>query len=83
MTKPLTVAELADYLSVSATWVYRQVEAGAIPFTRLPSAGATRKPTRIRFTSDQVEQILRLGEQSVINPSVVDLATERRKRAAA
>ncbi len=50
----LTVAELAGYLNVSVAWVRKGVLERTLPFTKLGK--------NIRFTHEQVEQILTAGE---------------------
>lgn len=45
MDKLLTIADVAERLSVSRFWVYRRIESGQIPVVEL---GDTRKNQRIR-----------------------------------
>lgn len=42
-----TVRECAEYLSMSISWVYKQVEANAIPFAKL-GAALRFHPARVR-----------------------------------
>lgn len=76
MDKPLTVKGLAELLDVGEDWVYTQVAARAIPFSRLPGEGSNRK--LIRFTAAHVDQILAAGEEPV-----VDIASPLTRRGAA
>lgn len=43
-----TVRECAKYLSMSEKWVYRQVELGTIPFSRLGGRTVRFHPQRVR-----------------------------------
>lgn len=61
--EPKDVKGLAEFLGVGEDWVYTQVAAQAIPFTRLPGEGTNRK--LIRFTDEHVQQILADGEEPV------------------
>jgi len=79
--KPLTVAELAALLSVSVDWVYTQVEAGAIPCTRLPSASRTGTRRLIRFTAAHVATILAEGDRPAVIVPAISLARARAIRA--
>jgi predicted DNA-binding transcriptional regulator AlpA len=80
MSAPLNVKSLAELLGVSADWVYTQVEAGAIPCTRLPGKSVTGARRLIRFTPAHVEQILSTGEQPVVNAPTLSLAKARAQR---
>lgn len=77
---PLDVKALAELLGVSADWVYTQVEAGAIPCTRLPGRSPTGARRLIRFTPAHVDQILAGGEQPVVTVPTLSLATARARR---
>lgn len=49
-----TVRECAKYLSMSVKWVYRQVEANAIPHSRLGGRTVRFHPQRIREYAAQL-----------------------------
>lgn len=69
----LTVPQLAELLQVSADWVYTQVEAGALPHTRLGKK-------LIRFTDEHVTQILDGGDRPPTAVPTISLAKERARR---
>ena len=79
--RPLDVKGLADYLGVGVDWVYTQVEAGAIPHSRLP-AGTARggRGKLIRFTAEHVAAILAFGETPTLNAPTLSLVAARRRR---
>lgn len=54
-----TVREVADYLGMSQSWVYRQVEANAIPHAKLGTA--------LRFHPERVREFARSGAVSSTN----------------
>lgn len=71
MDKPLTVAELAEFLGVSQSWIHHQCAARAIPFSKVAR--------QIRFTQDHVKQILAASEQPVVRAygAVVPIRSRR------
>jgi excisionase family DNA binding protein len=64
----LTVDELARFLNVSASWVRKGVLERTLPFTKLGRS--------VRFTADQVAEIVASGER----PARHDTARPRRTR---
>jgi len=55
-TKAMSVAELAERLGCSTSWIYKQVESGQIPHFRLGAA--------IRFNSVDIEAWLQSLKRS-------------------
>lgn len=51
-----TWREVADYLKLSRSWVYREAEAGRLPCLRLPSAGGKGS---LRFEPEQIRAYAR------------------------
>lgn len=55
--EPKDVEGLADWLGVSKRWVYDQVAAGTIPYTRLPGRSSNNGKL-IRFSEEMANEIL-------------------------
>jgi excisionase family DNA binding protein len=55
---PLSCREVAEALGVSARFVQKLVHAGALEAFRLPSAGATDRPGRLRIPRSRVIAML-------------------------
>jgi excisionase family DNA binding protein len=68
----LTPADVADLLSVSEAWVRRQAARHLIPCTRLGR--------QVRFTTEQVQQIVEAAAQPVAQLPAYGL-TRRSRRA--
>jgi excisionase family DNA binding protein len=56
----LTVADLAMLLNVSAAWVRKGILERSIPYTKIGRS--------VRFTPEQVAQILKAGERPQLHP---------------
>jgi excisionase family DNA binding protein len=70
----LTPAEVADLLSVSEAWVRRQAAAHQVPCTRLGR--------QVRFTPEQVQQIVDAAEQPVAQLPAYGLTRRSSRRRA-
>lgn len=74
LVKPLTVAELAEHLGISESWIRHRCAARAIPFTKVAR--------QIRFTQAHVEQIVAAGEQPVVRSVAAVVSIRSRRRSA-
>jgi excisionase family DNA binding protein len=64
---PLSCAQVAAALAVSSRFVQKLVHAGVLRAFRLPSAGATARPGRLRIPRAQVVELLGGGQRSAAN----------------
>ncbi|HQZ22931.1 MAG TPA: helix-turn-helix domain-containing protein [Thermoflexales bacterium] len=59
----MTVKDLAAYLSLDTTTIYRMVERGEIPVVRIGQRGRT-----VRFKREAIETWLKMREMNQITP---------------
>jgi excisionase family DNA binding protein len=54
-----TISSLSKELNISTSWIYKQVESCLIPFHRFGNS--------IRFTADDVDEIIKSNEHKPLN----------------